>query len=150
MYALTLIRLCLLPSLACISFLGCSQPSHEPKIDSMANSILIIKPYKAHGTWVFDDERHGLVQEPFVAGIPEMIDRLTADIPDAGKGFRLTFAAAPFPGATNHFDLVRSESGGNWYRDATTNSEGWLCPALFHYFKAAPKRIYARADAIQS
>ena len=148
MSAFPLSRLCLLSSLACISFLGCSQRTDAPKIDSMANSILVIKPYKAHGTWVFDDERHGLVQEPFVAGIPEMIDRLTAHIPDAEKGFRLTFAAAPFPGATNHFDLVRSESGGNWYRDPAANSEGWLCPALFHYFKAAPERIYARADAI--
>ena len=26
------------------------------------------------------------------------------------------------------------------------DSEGWLCPALFKYFKAAPKEIYVRAE----
>jgi hypothetical protein len=114
----------------------------------MANAIMIIKPYKAHGTWVFDDEKHGLTQEPFVAGIPEMIDRLTSNIHNAQKGFRLTFSANAFPGHTNKFELLRTESGGNWYRDPTNNSEGWLCPALFHYFKGAPKVIYARADAL--
>ena len=31
--------------------------------------------------------------EPFVAGIPQMLDRLTKDLPDADKGFRLLFSA---------------------------------------------------------
>ncbi len=42
------------------------------------NSILVIKPYRYNGTWVFDDDRFDLVREPFVAGIPEMIDVLVA------------------------------------------------------------------------
>lgn len=40
------------------------------------NSILIIAPYRYEGTWVFDDPNVGLVREPFVAGVPEMIDHL--------------------------------------------------------------------------
>ena len=40
----------------------------------MPNQIQIIAPYFVHGTWVFDDDRVGLVQEPFVSGVPEMID----------------------------------------------------------------------------
>ena len=40
----------------------------------MANAMLVIFPYRYEGTWVFDDERVGLEREPFVSGIPEMID----------------------------------------------------------------------------
>ena len=51
--------------------------------------------------WVFDDERAGLHREPFVAGIPEMIDEIVKDIPDANEGFRLFFSTIPFPGHTH-------------------------------------------------
>jgi hypothetical protein len=40
------------------------------------NAIMVIAPYRHEGTWVFDDPSAGLVKEPFVAGIPEMIDIL--------------------------------------------------------------------------
>ena len=53
------------------------------------NSIMVIVPYWYEGTWVFDDDRVGLVREPFVSGIPEMIDLLVKDIPAARDGFRL-------------------------------------------------------------
>lgn len=109
-----------------------------------SNSLLVIFPYRAEGTWVFDDERVGLVREPFVAGVPEMIDRMVVQIPDAARGFRLIFSAKPFPGAEK-FVRVREESGGNWYRDAH-GSEGWLCPALFHYFAQAPAELFAKAE----
>ncbi len=42
----------------------------------MANFLSIILPYRYEGMWVFDDPRVGLVREPFVSGIPEMIDLL--------------------------------------------------------------------------
>ena len=111
------------------------------------NSMMVIVPYRYEGTWVFDDPRVGLVREPFVAGIPEMIDLLVGHIPDAQSGFRLTFSASPFPGYQKRFDWVREEMGGNYYRMQDSEMEGWLCPALFHYFEDAPKSLYARADA---
>jgi len=40
----------------------------------MNNSMFEIRPYWDGYTWVFDDERVGLVQEPFVEGVPEMIN----------------------------------------------------------------------------
>ena len=43
-----------------------------------ANAIMVISPYWDNGTWVFDDDRAGLVREPFVSGAPEMIDVLVA------------------------------------------------------------------------
>jgi len=110
------------------------------------NSLYVIVPYKYEGMWVFDDPRVGLVREPFIAGIDTMIDRLVARIPDADRGFRAIFSAAPFPGHTERLDWRREESGGNWYYSDRFEMEGWLCPALFKYFTAAPKTIYVQVE----
>lgn len=112
------------------------------------NSIMVIRPYRAHGTWVFDDPTVGLVQEPFVSGIPEMIDTLLLGVADADKGFRLLFSAAPFPGFQKEFFRTRSEYGGTWYACEEPRMEGWLCPALFKYFAEAPARLYVRAEPL--
>ena len=40
------------------------------------NSLFVIAPYWDSDTWVFDDERRGLLGEPFVSGVPDMIDYL--------------------------------------------------------------------------
>ena len=110
------------------------------------NALMVICPYRWNGMWVFDDEGAGLHHEPFVAGIDTMIDRLTADIPDAERGFRMVFSAAPFPGHTVRLEWRREESGGNWYHCPQLGMEGWLCPALFKYFESAPQEIYAKID----
>jgi hypothetical protein len=108
----------------------------------MANALMVIFPYRFNGVWVFDDDRGGLVREPFVSGIPEMIDRIVAHITDAENGFRLLFSASPFPGHQEELTWVREEYEGNWYRWHKANLEGWLCPALFKYFDSAPRKIY--------
>jgi hypothetical protein len=114
--------------------------------DRPANSIMVIAPYRFNGTWVFDDPRSGLVREPFVAGVPEMIDVLVSDIPEADKGFRLTFSAREFPGYQRKLTWVRGDSAGNWYRLEDPPMEGWLCPALFKYYREAPKELYVMAE----
>jgi hypothetical protein len=60
------------------------------------NSIFAIHPYKSQGLWVFDDERVGLIQEPFVAGADVIIEQLVSNIPRAEEGFTLLFSASPF------------------------------------------------------
>ena len=95
---------------------------------------------------MFDEPRLGLEQEPFVAGIPRMIDRLVTDIPDADQGFRLIFSAQEFPGYTHKLLWRRKESGGNWYYCPQFDEEGWLCPALLKFFREAPKEIYVKAE----
>ena len=35
-----------------------------------------------------------------------------------------------------------------WYRTAEPELDGWLCPALFHYFDEAPERLFVRAEAV--
>ena len=83
----------------------------------MPNQIMVIAPYwvEEFGAWVFDDPVAGLHQEPFVSGVPEMIEFLTADIPNARIGFRLLFSASPFPGYQKRLTWRREEMGGNWY-----------------------------------
>ena len=117
----------------------------------MANALMVIQPYWYCGTWVFDDPATGLVREPFVAGIPEMINRLTRHIPAAREGFRLLFSAHEFPGYEAAFELVRDELGGAWYRlrGIEPSMEGWLCPALFKYFDEAPATIFAKAEPLE-
>ena len=112
----------------------------------LSNSILILEPYRYGGTWVFDDPRTGLVREPFVAGIPEMIDHLVRKIPDAETGFRMLFSAQPFPEHMMKVVWRRADRGGNWYYSEELDMEGWLCPALLKYFREAPKEIYVKAE----
>jgi hypothetical protein len=88
-----------------------------------------------------------LEQEPFVNGIPEMIDSLVRDIPDARGGFRMLFSASPFPGYQRKLAWQREEMGGNWYASGDPPLEGWLCPALFRYFDRAPSELYVKVEA---
>jgi len=107
---------------------------------------MMIEPYWHQGTWVFDDESMGLEKEPFVQGVPEMIDDLVKDIPYARSGFRLLFSSLPFSGYRVELTRVREEYGGYWYRVKDRRAEGWLCPALFRYFETAPESIYVKAE----
>ena len=108
----------------------------------MKNQIRAIAPYwqESVQTWVFDDPATGLEEEPFVSGVPEMIDDLVAEIPNARQGFRLLFSADPFPGFQRRLEWVREEMGGNWYQADQPKCEGWLCPALFRYFEQVARR----------
>ena len=106
-----------------------------------------MEPYRGAGGWLFDDPDVGLKREPFVGDVNELLDRLTAHIPDAQNGFRLTFSSEPFGGHQAVFNWARADPvEGNWYREETTGEQGWLCPALFCYFGEAPRNLYVRAE----
>jgi hypothetical protein len=119
------------------------------KLNPPANAILVLRPYRHEGTWVFDDRDRGLVKEPFIAGMPEIIDKMVEDIPDAEKGFRLIFSASSFPDYEVKLVWTQKGEGGNWYHCEEYNMDGWLCPALYKYFRNAPKELYAKAEALQ-
>ncbi|MEM0896067.1 MAG: DUF6717 family protein [Verrucomicrobiota bacterium] len=121
-----------------------------PTTSPSNNALMVIRPYFKHGTWVFDDASKKLKEEPFVAGVPEILTALVADIPNAKEGFRLTFSAKPFPGHELVTLRGKAESGGYWYSVEGLDRKGWLCPALFNYYEEAPARIYIKADAIET
>lgn len=115
----------------------------------MSNAVIVIVLYWYQDTWVFDDQSVGLVKEPFVAGVPEIINALVQDIPYAKSGFKLIFSSTPFPGYQREFSWVREEYDGNWYQLEDPPMEGWLCPALFKYFENAPKKLYVKAEQLK-
>jgi hypothetical protein len=112
----------------------------------MDNALMVIFPYYYENTWVFDDPDVDLVKEPFVFGVPEMIDDLVKNIPNAKQGFKLIFSKSPFPSYQRKLTWIRGEYEGNWYT-ISGEEEGWLCPALFKYFNKAPKVIYVKAES---
>ena len=113
------------------------------------NSIFTIDPYWDEITWVFDDDRVGLIREPFIAGIPDMINHMVRDIPDADNGFRCYFSKTEYPGYSYALSWTGEEYGGHWYKmDQEPFLSGWLCPAMFHYFTEAPEKLYVSAEPL--
>lgn len=105
------------------------------------NQINMIEPYRKYGTWVFDDPKVDLHEEPFVAGIPEMIDTMAGD----HDRLRLTFSSEAFPDYQLRLKRREEEHGGTWY-ELDGGIRGWLCPALLKYFDEAPDELYVRGE----
>ncbi len=138
----------------------------EPNHEEPTVPVLTIYPYLLGPTWVFDDPRTGLKEEAFVLGMTEMISRLVEAkaIPNAGRGFSLSFSDEAFEGADAELTWLRSDDSqivpgqdgsasqlfGNWYAGAIAGEriEGWLCPALGLYFKAAPSCLFVKAEPL--
>lgn len=122
------------------------------------NAINIIKPYKWEGMWVFDDLERGLNHEPFVSGIPQILEfgLKIKGIKNGENGFLLLFSDSEFKSADIILEWVRFECNGDIYRVAEVigdeievpNMEGWLCPALRKYYKDAPNKLYVQAKGI--
>lgn len=113
----------------------------------MQNAVYAIRPYRWQNQWVFDDERVDLVQEPFVMGIPQIIDRAVAHLYQPEHGFTVYFNHTGLPGATLILKKLNEDAGGNWYQCCETGMKGWLCPALYKYYPTAPDILYIKIDA---
>jgi hypothetical protein len=116
--------------------------------------MLTLFPYLDSGTWVFDDERTGLQGEAFVLGATDMISVIVEAkaIPDAARGFSLTFSGQSFEGHDVRLVWQRHDpsGSGNWYSGdvAGRPMECWLCPALLLYFQTPPREIFVRAEPL--
>lgn len=119
----------------------------EYRLVSRGNALLVIEPYRSGTIWRFDEPLLHLKGEPFVQGIPEMIDKMVEGIAGSDKSVRLIFSQRPFPGWQHRLDLRREQDGGNWYYSERYQMEGWLCPALFKFFPRPPRSIYVKAEA---
>ena len=111
----------------------------------MANSMMIIKIYKHCGTGAFTDKSKELAHEPFVCGIPEIIDLFISNHGDKTREtHKITFSDQNFPGAQGMLTKTHSEHSGTWY--SYGKKEGWLSPTVFKYFPKHPSEIYVAMD----
>lgn len=118
--------------------------------------IIFGKTSDESNLWVFDDDLTELKEEALISGTDLVLEWAinTYDIENADDGFSLTFSNDYFP--TAQIKGVWTREGvddwgysmkGNWYDWWCFNTKelihpGWLCPALFLYFAAAPKELY--------
>ena len=108
------------------------------------NSIFSITVEKNNGVWAFTDKSRDLSNEPFVSGADLILDKLCIEISAPFMKLNLIFADFPFPDHMFSFSKKLSESGGWWYSSVDFDIDGWLCPAMFKYFKEAPYNIYLK------
>lgn len=122
------------------------------------NIVNVIVPYPQSGTWVFDDESRGLKAEPFVFGIPEIMDKTLEAVLGftERRSFRLTFSEYSFP--KYHVKLKKkpvNEETGAWYEveegpEVLIGKDGWLCPATLKYFTDYPDELYLYVEDLTS
>lgn len=132
------------------AFLAIPKNKKVEKIDKTGNQINVIYPYRTRGGgWSFDDKEVGLQGEPFVAGIPQIINSIVG----RRRKFTAYISKDPVPDYTGHLvkmDLVDKEMknlvGEGWYQFNGTSMVGWLCPATLKYFKDYPENIYFRIE----
>jgi len=77
-------------------------------MSNSANALMVIHAYDDAGIWVFDDAATGLVKEPFVAGIPEIIETIVGD----SRALKAVFSANAFPGSRYVLTRQRPDGGG--------------------------------------
>lgn len=107
------------------------------------NSIMMIKPYKDQGQWMFDDPTVGLQRELLIAGADTMLDILS----EGKDSLTIVFSKTKFPGSEMELELmstVDEGEGGTVYRWEEKKHNVWLCPALLLYFKEPPKNIFIK------
>jgi hypothetical protein len=78
-----------------------------------------------------------------------MIDLLVKETPDSKNGFRLLFSARPFPGHQKKLTWLRGDSKGNYYKLDEPPMEGWICPAMFRFYKTPPPVLYVKVEAMR-
>jgi len=106
---------------------------------------MIIEVYPHCGTWAFTDTARGLVHEPFVCGIPEIIDHFIQHFGDTSrKKHVLTFSDRTFPSSQGALIKGAPYSGGAWY--SYKDMEGWLCPATLKFFNEMPETLFVSVD----
>lgn len=112
-------------------------------VNKTNNQINVIYPYRTQGGgWSFDDEEVGLHGEPFVLGIPEIIDSI---VDKKAKRFTVFISKDKIPNYTGLLIKLKKEDTG-WYTLHGTEFKGWLCPATLKYFKDYPDKIYFKIE----
>lgn len=106
--------------------------------------------------WVFDDPDVDLVQEAFVAGADEIMDKLTENYSESARsGFKLYMREAIPDDVDGAIECIHSElinhdllGASNYYRCEALSKRIWLCPNLYRYVSNTPQIIWFWAEPI--
>lgn len=116
--------------------------------NKIGNSLQIIT-LERKGCWVFTDSIIGVIDEAFVGGMTEIIDKMLSREKKKKTGINFKtptaiFSHIPFPDYDYILNHISSdETGmGNYYM--FEKMKGWLCPVLLRYFAIPPEKIYIK------
>lgn len=113
---------------------------------------VFLRWHQGENTWCFDIPFAGIIDEPFVDGIPELIEfhlNRKGKLKEAKK----TGICVLFSGTTKKPDCFKNgiyaklqrreeDNGGCWYWDAAAKAHGWLCPNLYQFFARPPRQVH--------
>lgn len=92
--------------------------------------IFKIVPYKYGSELVFDQEEYGLIKEPLIEGVPEILYELCERHNVSSEKFDLYFSDEPFEGFQLVADKLREYGGGFWYQ-IERKKDGFVLPCFF-------------------
>lgn len=127
----------------------------RPLFRRSRNAIFTLTFYRHHGQWVFDDPARGIQLEPLVSGADVLFDVLSGrDLDDTITRCTVNFSTTPIPGHEVAAKFIGSEMEGSVYQVTVCKTNAdiidfrfWLCPALFAYYRRAPKTLYVQRVA---
>lgn len=114
------------------------------------NSIQVLEIRKTGCTWVFDDASKGVVNEPFVSGVPTIINHILDNKKIVESTVQAFFSQSKFPGADACLTFVKREKKGAWYK--FQSMKGWFCPCFWKYFDVGspPQHLYIQLTSVAS
>jgi hypothetical protein len=86
------------------------------------NSLYVTNIYNHEGTYVFDDTPVGLVREPFIISMPQIIEHQMGGPIDT---ITAIFSAAAFPSYNTVLKRLHPEYGGTRYELDGSHLQGW-------------------------
>ena len=99
------------------------RPFPPRRAGAPANALLVIARIVMQALGFSMIRRRGLSAEPFVAGVPEMIDVLVQDIPARPTAFGCYFPHGPFR-LPEELTWLRGDMGGNYPPDGRAGNGG--------------------------
>ena len=113
--------------------------THNSQLEQTAEFSIFI--YRLNEEWFMDDPTKGIVMEPLVRGVPEIIAAIVGPRVDR---FTAIFMADRIASNDSVLHRTKPEDGGHWYKLEGTTMNGWLCSVLLEYFDQAPHKLYLR------
>ena len=112
--------------------------------------IYCVKAYKENGIWFFDDDSHGIKEEPFICGSSDITDFILKEkgiFNGSHRGVKMYFSDQKE--SEDMVELKKIEDlPDKWARYVYQGMEGLLCPLALKYFGCHPQEIFIKFTKI--